>query len=201
MKRYIKLFSAIIAVVIFAVSCSEQNLSMIFGSNLDSKISATISGTHREYDSRYFSSDSGTYQRNDHPQITIHDDSTFSVKLDRTLYNSEGEYVRLCFDLNRVAGELEIGKLYPLYMKDDSRAYVELVDRKDDSFETSIYNTVEDGYSLQIRRYTLVASSSQESLVLEVLPRQGIRSLWREAYLPIAASVGVMTMAVQHTNN
>ena len=58
-----------------------------------------------------------------------------------------------------------------------------------------------DGYSLQIRRYTLVASSSQESLVLEVLPRQGIRSLWREAYLPIAASVGVMTMAVQHTNN
>lgn len=147
MKRYIKLFSAIIAVVIFAVSCSEQNLSMIFGSNLDSKISATISGTHREYDSRYFSSDSGTYQRNDHPQITIHDDSTFSVKLDRTLYNSEGEYVRLCFDLNRVAGELEIGKVYPLYMKDDSRAYVELVDRKDDSFETSIYNTV-DGWLL-----------------------------------------------------
>lgn len=145
MKRFIKLFSAIIAVVIFAASCTQEDLAMIFGTSTNPKISATISGTYREYENRYFSSDSGTYQRNDHPQITTHADSTFSFKLDRTLYNREGEYLRLCFGLDKIAGELEIDKVYPLYLLDESRAQLELVDRANDNFVTTTYNAC-DGW-------------------------------------------------------
>ena len=145
MKRFIQLFSAIAVVAMFALSCTEQDLAVIFGSNLDSKISAVVSGTHREYSSRYFASDSGTYQSNDHPQITIHDDSTFSFKLDRTLYNKDGEYVQVCFNLDKIAGTLELNKVYPLYMYDDPRALINLVDREDSGFVTTTYNAL-DGW-------------------------------------------------------
>lgn len=145
MKRFIQLFSAIVAVAMFASSCTQQDLTMIFGSSKNPKISATISGSYREYDNRYFASDAGTYQNNDHPQITTHADSTFSFKLDRTLYNREGEYVRICFGLNKIAGDLEIDKVYPLYLLDESRAYIELVDRKSDEFVTTTYDAC-DGW-------------------------------------------------------
>lgn len=145
MKRFIKLFSAIITVVMFITSCTEQNLIMIFGTNLDSRVSATISGTYREYDNRYFSSDSGTYHRNDHPQITNHADSTFSFKMNRSLYNKEADYVGLSFNLNKIAGALEINKVYPLYLLDDSRAQLDIVDRIDDNFVTTTYNAC-DGW-------------------------------------------------------
>lgn len=145
MKRFIKLFSAIVAVAMVASSCTQQDLTLIFGSSTNPKISATISGSHREYDNRYFASDAGTYQRNDHPEITTHADKTFSVKLDRTLYNRDGEYVSLYFALENIAGEFELDTVYPLYLLDDSRAHLDLVDCKDDNFVTTTYNAC-DGW-------------------------------------------------------
>lgn len=145
MKRFIKLFTAIISVVIFAVSCTEQDLIMVFGTGSNPKISATISGTYKEYNRRFFSSDSGTYQRNDHPQITTHEDNTFSFKLERTIYNKEGEYLNLCFDMNKIEGELEINKVYPLYLLDESRAHIDVVERNGDNFVTTTYNAY-DGW-------------------------------------------------------
>lgn len=142
MKRFIKIFSAIVAVALVAASCTEKDVAQFLGVSKESSVSASLTGSYKGFDNKLFESNSGTYQRNDHPQITIHEDDTFSFNFERTINAKSGDYVLLRFDWSKIPGTLEIGKVYSLYLPGEHRASLDIVDRKDDVFVTTTYNAV-----------------------------------------------------------
>lgn len=142
MKSFIKIFSTIVAVALVTMSCTESDVAELLGISRDSFVSASITGSYKGYDNNLFESGSGTYQRNDHPQITIHEDDTFSFKFERTIYSKSGDNLLVRFDWDKLPGTLEVGKVYPLYIRDESRASLIIVDREEDVFVTTTYNAV-----------------------------------------------------------
>ena len=129
MMRFIYRAIAIIVVVLSATACTGREWAATTkGLDIQSYISIELSGTHREYSDAYFSSNVGRYVESDHPQITLHDDGTFSFRLHRTLYNDNREELKLCFYIDRHIAGFALGQVYSLYVIDDVRADIDLYD-------------------------------------------------------------------------
>lgn len=128
MKRYVLI---VLGIALFALSCERREHSFMFGIDRDSYISADIYGSYRNYNGMRFTSSSGTYTSDDHPELTIHSDGTFSFKLDRGLYAQNGDYMHLCFYWDKEDSEFEFGKVYSLTLFGLARADVDLYEQSE----------------------------------------------------------------------
>lgn len=109
--------------LLFIVGC-EKDVYNIFGIDTDAPISLECSGSRYEFDGMRFSSDSGYFTWNNHPEVRIHDDGGFSFELYRGLGSASGLNATLRFDIDYEDSPFELDKVYTLKDVNGSRACI-----------------------------------------------------------------------------
>ena len=103
---------------------------------------ATISGSFKEYDNKQFYSGEVPFNDEQHPEFTIYEDGTFSFSFDRTLQARGGDFVYINMGWDKLEGAIEINKVYPLALLNESRAFIRV---NTDDYKNKQYTAV-DGW-------------------------------------------------------
>ena len=124
------------------MACTEREWHLENGIDSSSYISATITGTCKQYDNVRFMSNRGPFDDEYHPEFTMHDDDTFDFELSRALDSKSGERIWLEFEWNNINGKIKLDKVYSLKAGNDSRGRISLyaTDKKSNTQELKVYN-------------------------------------------------------------
>lgn len=131
-----------VAAALLSMSCTKQDIVSLLNINGGTYISATVSGSVKAYDNREFRSGDIYFDEDQHPEFKMHDDGTFSFSMDHTLQARGGDVLYINIGWERLEGTIEIGKVYPLALLNESRAFVRI---NTDTYQSKQYNAV-DGW-------------------------------------------------------
>ena len=133
---------AVIAVALLAMSCTKEDLYSLFSTDGGSYVTANVTGSFKGYDNKLFYSGETSFNENQHPEFTIFEDGTFSLSFDRTLQGRGSEFVYIYMGWDKLEGTIEINKVYPLALLNESRAFIRV---NTDDYKSKQYNAV-DGW-------------------------------------------------------
>lgn len=133
---------AFVAVALLAMSCTKQDIYSLLSANRGSYISATISGSFKNFENTEFQSNEVYFDEEQHPEFKMYEDGTFSFTFDHTLQARGGEFVYINMGWDKLEGAIELNKVYPLALLNESRAFIRV---NTDNYQSKQYNAV-DGW-------------------------------------------------------